>query len=182
VDFVHVTGGSSSVRLLAGSIDDHASQHESFLCGKLSPEATEKPNEMTALVRMIGRTALLPYLDRAGEEHHPASGAVGILSIQLVKHICDDRKWKRGRVFVVKQEVESSFNVTVREHHCDNVDGRKSPPAMMGDWDVSQQVRRYRRRDVARFFKEVFAYWARKVPYSVQAFKQRPPRLRNVPG
>jgi hypothetical protein len=82
------------------------------------------------------------------------------------------------------QIVESGVDMTMGEHGLDNVGGGKSlaRPPMLGERDVRQHFRRYRRRDAAGFIKEVLAYSPRKLLDSAQTFEQRPSRPRDING
>ncbi len=153
-DFARVTGGTSTVWPLGGLSHNRASYGECLLCRKLCPEMSIKPHEIVALVMRIEMTPS-PCLDRVAEKHHSASGGFGAVRIEVLKHIADDSKWERGRVAGAKHIVERSLNMTVSEHVQDNVGVGKSfgNSQMPGHRDVSQQLRRYRRRDCARFLK-----------------------------
>jgi hypothetical protein len=69
VDFVHVSGRGSSVRLRHRSIEDHSRHCGRFLYGKLVPVVPEELYKLVALVRMTARRTLAPYVERTAKEY-----------------------------------------------------------------------------------------------------------------
>ena len=116
------------------------------------------------------------------EEHHPAIGRFRVLRIEPVKHSTDREEWKRFGIVLVNHVVERGVRMTVGQHRLDNLNGVKrrksSRPFTLGGRDPSQQFRRYRCHNSARFVEQILAYWARELLDSIQAFEQRLPRPR----
>jgi hypothetical protein len=71
----------------------------------------------------------------------------------------------------------------VGKHDPNKVAGCKSfEPTLPGDLDLIQQFRGDRRCDTAGFFEQVPACGVPKATDKVQAFEERRPRLRDIPG
>jgi hypothetical protein len=143
----------------------------------------EKPHEMAALVMMRPNWTPAPHLDRMAKEKHAASGAFRTPRTKFVKHISYIDEWKRYRVLIVEQVIDSSVTVAVGKHDANKVAGCKlSKSTLPRDRDLIQQFRRDRRCDGPRFLKQVPAYGVREGTGNVEAFAQRSPRPRYIPG
>jgi hypothetical protein len=139
VDSVRVACGAASVRLLGGLSHNHTSYRESFVCRKLFPGMREKPHEITALVMMRTNWTPVPHLDRMAKENHPAGGRFRTLHTKFVKHISYIAEWKRCRVLIVEQVIDSSVTVAVGKHDANKVAGCKvSEPTVPRGRDLIQ--------------------------------------------
>src|SRR6185312_4043354 len=117
VDSVRVTGSPVFNVWLFGCLShNHMSDCESFLCRKLFPIMPEKLHKLTLLMMMRTSWTPAPHIDCMAKKNHLASGRIRTMQVKLVKHIPYIAEWKRRRVLVVEQVIDSSITVTMGKH------------------------------------------------------------------